>query len=84
MGLTTTRISRPAWMAYAFSTPGNEVASCSRACRRWMYISTDSFRAPGLEPEMASAAATSTASTYFASSSPWWYRMALSTAGCSW
>jgi hypothetical protein len=34
-GSTMMRISRPAWMAYDFSTPGKEVAIDSRPSRRF-------------------------------------------------
>src|SRR5712692_4809550 len=44
VGVTTTRTSRPAWMANTFSTPGNSPANCSSCVSRLTYVSNASRR----------------------------------------
>ena len=62
-GSTMTRTSRPACIAKTFSTPSCPRASSSSRSSRLTYASSDSLRAPGRPPDIASAAWVSTAST---------------------
>ena len=65
------------------STPSCSCAISSSRSSRLTYASSDSRRAPGRPPEMASAAWVSTASTVRGSTSLWCASMACTTSSCS-